>query len=145
MIPRRIVLDTSVLVAAHRSRNGASGLLLRACVAGEFQMVATATLFFEYEAVLSRSEHGVSLAVLSRLLEDLANIIEPARIDYQWKPQLADPNDELVLEAATNGHAEAIVTHNVRDFATVPRQFTIAIMTPGDIMKLRRTHPWQPR
>jgi hypothetical protein len=32
-----------------------------------------------------------------------------------WRPQLADPADELVLEAAVNGRASAIVTHNVPD------------------------------
>jgi len=120
-------------------------MLLRACIAGEFRMVATATLFFEYEEVLSRPEHGIPHEFLETMLKDLAAIIEPTRIDYQWKPQLADPDDELVLEAATNGHAQAIVTHNVRDFAAVPKQFTIAVLTPGDIIKLRRSHPWQPK
>jgi hypothetical protein len=34
-----------------------------------------------------------------------------------WRPQLSDPGDELVPEAAVNGHADALVTYNLRHFA----------------------------
>ena len=47
---------------------------------------------------------------------------------------LRDADDEMVLEAALNGQADAIVTHNVRDFATV-RDLGLEIATPGAIVR----------
>jgi predicted nucleic acid-binding protein len=43
-----------------------------------------------------------------------------------WRPQLRDPNDEMVLEAAVNGHAHAIVTFNQRDFLPAASRFGFA-------------------
>ena len=52
----RVVLDTHVLVAAARSRQGASFALLQALRADRFRLLASVPLFLEYEAVLKRPE-----------------------------------------------------------------------------------------
>jgi len=39
-----------------------------------------------------------------------------------WRPLLRDPANEMVLEAAVNGRAAAIVTFNQRDFGVVPQR-----------------------
>ena len=56
----RLVLDTSVIVSALRSRSGASARLLRLLVQGRFIAVATATLLLEYETVLGRPEQRLA-------------------------------------------------------------------------------------
>ncbi|MGQ0655844.1 MAG: PIN domain-containing protein [Betaproteobacteria bacterium] len=56
-------------------------------------------------------------------------------LHFRWRPQLADPADEMVLEAAINGHAGALVTHNVADFASAAAQFGLRVLTPGDFLK----------
>ena len=47
-------------------------------------------------------------------------LCEPAFQAYSWRPQLGDPDDEMVLEAAVNGGADMLVTFNRRDFGEAP-------------------------
>jgi putative PIN family toxin of toxin-antitoxin system len=137
----RLVLDTCVIVSAFRSRDGASFRLLELFREGRFTAVATPTLLFEYETVLKRPLQREAQDLSDERLEDaicgLADRMEAVRVDFQWKPRLRDPDDEMVLEAAINGKAYAIVTHNVRDFTTANEEFGIHVMTPGAIIKQR--------
>ena len=138
----RLVLDTSVIVAAFRSRRGASNVLLRHAETGAIRPLCSTALFLEYEAVLSRAgtraATGHSLADVARVMKALAAIAEPVDIRWQTRPVLRDADDELVLETAANGDACGIVTHNVRDFAPA-RSLGIHVATPGEIVRrLRR-------
>ncbi len=137
----RLVLDTSVFVAAFRSSTGASRQLLRLLAQRRFTLVASSALYLEYEAVLTRPEqlaiHGVSQRNISRFLVDTAYFTEQVRVYFNYRPQLRDPNDEMVLEAAINGRVDTIVTHNVRDFLPAAQRFGIEILTPGSIINER--------
>jgi DNA-binding transcriptional MocR family regulator len=55
-------------------------------------------------------------------------LIEPVEVHFQWRPQSRDPNDEMVLEAAINGRADALVTYNVADFAGPAERFRISVL-----------------
>lgn len=137
----RLVLDTSVIVSAFRSKSGASYRLLELFDEDRYRLVATPTLFKEYETVLSRPEqsavHRLSPRQLDAALKDIASRLLPVKVYFQWRPQLRDADDELVLEAAINGLADALVTHNVRDFLPAASNFGIGVMTPGRIIKER--------
>ncbi|MGA3195174.1 MAG: putative toxin-antitoxin system toxin component, PIN family, partial [Terriglobales bacterium] len=104
---RRVVLDTSVVVAGLRTRMGAGNAVLRLVAQGRFAMLATPPLFLEYEEVLKRPEHRLAhrlaLPSVDEFLAELAALIEPVDVHFQWRPQSKDPNDEMVLEAAING------------------------------------------
>jgi len=131
----RLVLDTSALVAGLRSDAGASRRLLLGALERRFVMLASVTLFIEYQAVATRPEH-LAAARLSEqdvcvLLDAFANIVERVRLAYLWRPMLRDPDDDMVLETAVNGRADAIVTFNSRDFGAVASSFGIAILSPG--------------
>ena len=93
----------------------------------------------EYEDVLSRPEHrlahGLTPLQVGEFLAELAALIEPVEVHFQWRPQTRDPNDEMVLEAAINGEADAIVTYNVADFAEAGERFAISIMRPGELLR----------
>ena len=135
----RVVLDTSVIVAAVRSRHGASNRLLTLAFLSYFKMLATPALFLEYEDVLKRREHtrihGMSQRSINDFLTGLAGIIEPVRIFFHWRPQLPDAADEMVLEAALNGRADAIVTHNLRDFQAAGTRFNLRIVSPATFVR----------
>jgi predicted nucleic acid-binding protein len=54
---------------------------------------------------------------------------------FLWRPRLRDADDDMVLEAAVNGRAEAIATLNARNFAGVADEFGIALLTPNGILR----------
>lgn len=143
---RRVVLDTSVVVAALRTRHGAANRLLRLVAGRQLVLLATPPLFLEYEDVLSRPEqrliHGLKPEALEQFLAELAALaalVEPVDVHFLWRPQVRDPSDEMVLEAAINGRADALVTYNVRHFSLSGDRFGIPILRPADVLaKVRR-------
>lgn len=135
----RAVLDTSVIVAALRTRHGAANEVLRRVATRRLLLLVTPPLFLEYEEVLKRPEqrlvHGLSIETLDKFLAELAALIEPVEVHFQWHPQVRDPSDEMVLEAAINGHADALVTYNLRHFALAGERFEIPILRPADLLR----------
>ena len=133
------MVDTSVVVAALRTRWGAGNAVLRLVAERRLVMLASPPLFLEYEDVLKRPEHrlahGLAPGDIDEFLAELAALIEPVEVHFQWRPQSRDPNDEMVLEAAINGRADAIVTYNVADFAAPAQRFRIAVRPPAEILK----------
>lgn len=135
----RIVLDTSVLVAALRSRRGDSNELLRRVAQSSLRPLVSTALFLEYEDVISRAEQRLATGMSERDIESflaaLASACDPVEVHFRWRPQLSDPSDELVLEAAVNGMADALVTHNVRDFQVAAERFDLRVLTPQMCLK----------
>lgn len=138
----RVVLDTSVIVAGLRSQLGAGHQLLKFVAEQRLTPLVTTALFFEYEDVLGRPEHrlatGMDKEDVAGFLAAFASAAEPVEVHFLWRPQLSDPADELVLEAAVNGRANAIVTHNIQDFLPVMPGFGIEVVTPGALLKRMR-------
>ncbi len=135
----RLVLDTDVIVAALRSPTGASAALLGAALDRRIVMLASVPLFFEYEAKCASPVHwtaaGLTREEACIFVDALANLIEPVKTHYLWRPALRDPNDEMVLEAAVNGRASAIVSFNVRDFGDVPERFGLEVLIPAEAIR----------
>jgi putative PIN family toxin of toxin-antitoxin system len=136
---RRAVLDSSVVVSAFRSRRGAANAVLALVAARRIVPLATPGLFLEYEDVLKRPDQravtGLSLTEVDRALAALAAAIEPVDVRFAWRPQLLDPNDEMVLEAAVNGRADALVTHNLADFTAAAPRFGLLVLRPSDLLR----------
>jgi putative PIN family toxin of toxin-antitoxin system len=137
----RLVLDTSVMIAGFRSHAGASRQLLLLLAEGRFRMVASSALYLEYEDVLTRPEqiavHGLTPDAIESFLIATASLADQVRVHFNYRPQLADTKDEMVLEAAINGRADAIVTHNLRDFLPAAHRFGIEVLSPGSIIQER--------
>jgi putative PIN family toxin of toxin-antitoxin system len=135
----RVVLDSSILVAALRSRRGASNRVLVRVAEGRVRPLVTTALFLEYEDVLMRPETrlatGMEVADVEGFLAALAAAAEGVEVSFRWRPQLTDPNDELVLEAAVNGAADALVTHDVRDFRGAAPRFGLRVLLPRELLE----------
>lgn len=114
----------------------------RAVDRGLVTPLCSTALFLEYEAVLSREETrkatGHSLEDVAALMSALAAVSEGVDISFRTRPILSDAADEMVLEAALNGQADAIVTHNVRDFRPAST-LGVTVATPGEIVRSLNT------
>jgi putative PIN family toxin of toxin-antitoxin system len=140
----RFVLDTDVLVAALRSRGGASWQLVDRALKTEFTLLLSVPLILEYEAVLTREEHrkvhGLSVVEVDELIDSLASVAESVQIGFLWRPLLSDPTDDMVLETAVNGRADLLVTFNQADFAAAAKSFAVMIVRPSDALHRLRAH-----
>ncbi len=96
-------------------------------------------MLLEYEAVMTREEHrkvsGLSGTEIDVLLDSYAKFALPIEVFFSWRPFLRDPGDNMVLDAATNGQADAIVTFNHRDFEGVYDRFGIEIVSPKEVCR----------
>lgn len=137
------MLDTDVVVAAMRGPRGASAAILRAARQGRVTLLASVPLALEYEAVVSRAEHRLAAGLTERDVKVFVTAVvamaEPVITHFLWRPQLRDPGDEMVLEAAVNGGADALATFNVRDYGPVPAQFGVKVLLPREAIE--RTKP----
>jgi predicted nucleic acid-binding protein len=78
---------------------------------------------------------GLSALDVEIFLATLVSLAKPVDIHFLWRPQLRDACDEMVLETAVNGKADAIVTFNGRHFGTAPSQFGIEALLPREALK----------
>jgi predicted nucleic acid-binding protein len=129
----QVVLDTNVLVTAMRSKPGASYRLLDQLGQGRWRPNVTVAVALEYEAILKRSCRGFGLTEddVDDTLDALFSQAGMHRQYFLWRPAAADPNDDLVMEAAIASHSDFIVTYNKRDFPECWR-FGIECLTPRE-------------
>lgn len=132
----KIVIDTNVLVAGLRSRKGASFELLSRLTHHQFDVCLTVPLVMEYEDVLHRPGLlGLPAQAIDAVLDMLCAVALRQEVHFLWRPQLRDPKDELVLEAAVNASVDFLITHNLRDFEPIDR-FAMRLATPGQFLKI---------
>lgn len=132
-------MDTNVFIAAATSTRGASREVLRRCLLGRYEPLMSQALFAEYESVLARPQLFLRSPVSSEERRALwAAIISRClwvRVYYLWRPNLPDEADNHVVELAVAGNAEAIVTHNTRDFRRNELRFPgLTVVTPGALI-----------
>jgi putative PIN family toxin of toxin-antitoxin system len=131
-----VVLDTNVLVAGVRSRRGASFQLLSRIGTGAFDIAVSVPLVLEYEDALIRHVAATDLSEddVRNIIDYMCSVAVRQEVFYLWRPILRDPGDDLVLELAIAANCDAIVTHNIRDFAGLSR-FGLRLLTPGEFLR----------
>ena len=134
----KIVLETSVLVAAARSRNGASFKLVSMLPTPEIEIALTVAVYTEWQAVMTRPENlpsGATLDDALAFLRYLASIAHLQDVHFLWRPFSRDPDDDMIVECAVASGCEYIVTHNVKDFRRV-EELKVQAITPAQLLNL---------
>jgi putative PIN family toxin of toxin-antitoxin system len=131
----QIVIDTNILVAALRSRRGASHKLMSLIGSGRFAINLSVPLVLEYEDVLSRPEFGFPPEDIRDVLDFLCTIANHHHIYFLWRPFLIDPKDDLVLELAVTAGCDYIVTFNERDFLGI-EAFGLEAIRPQKYLRI---------
>lgn len=134
----RTVRDTSVLITALRSSSGAAAEAVRLALRGELTALMDLKLACEYRDVALRPEQlhgsGKSRAETAAILDALEAIAEPVYVALQHRPLSPDPNDDMVLDVAINGNADAIVTNNTKHFRNAAERFHLDVLTPAELL-----------
>jgi putative PIN family toxin of toxin-antitoxin system len=135
----RVVIDTDVLVSAFISPAGASRQLVLDALSGKFAVLLSTPLVVEYESVLRRPLHlaraKATAADVAEILDALAGLCVPVVFDYNWRPTGAHADDELVVETAINGHADAVATFNLKDMRKAGARFGFQAQRPGPLVR----------
>jgi putative PIN family toxin of toxin-antitoxin system len=130
----KIVIDTNVLVAALRSRRGASFKLVSVLPSDEFSIAISVPLVLEYEDALERLESpAITEQDIGNFVGFLCKIGHHQEIFFLWRPFLPDPSDDHVLEVAVAAGCDAIVTYNKRDFKGIER-FGLRVLDPREFL-----------
>jgi len=140
MKPWRVVLDTSMIVAALRSAQGASYQVLMRLGGETYEACLTVPLVMEYESAAMRLPGKTPLTAedIGDILDYICTESRHLKVHFLWRPFLRDPDDDMVLEAAVSAQARYIVTHNIRDFVGA-EQFGIRTIRPGAFLaRMRR-------
>lgn len=134
-VPVRAVYDTDVVRAGIRSQKRPEFKCLQFIVGGTVIPICTPALFLEYEDVLRRPETlkatGLHPEDISEFLIGLAAVIDPVAINFDWRPLLIDPDDDLIANCAINGMADVVVSNNVRHLMPIEQRFGIPVLTAG--------------
>jgi putative PIN family toxin of toxin-antitoxin system len=131
-----VVIDTSALVPALRSKRGAAHQLLRLIDSSKFDIHLSVPLFLEYVEVCKRliRETALNEDDIDAVLDYVCRMAHHQPIYYLWRPFLRDPKDDMVLELAVAAGCDYIVTYNVRDFHGA-EQFGIRVVTPKHFLQ----------
>src|SRR5260370_12743942 len=139
---QQIVIDTSVLIAALKSKRGASYRLLEMVGDARWQLNISVALALEYESVGKREARklGIPDSAIDDIVDMLCETSQHHAIHFRLRPELSDPDDEFVLELAFVARCDFIVTHNLRDLRAAER-FGIRVVTPGEFLRTMGVEP----
>lgn len=131
----KAVFDTNVVVAAMRSRRGASNRLLELFAKGRIRVSISVPLILEYESVLRRQarELGLTVKDVTDFIDFFCKVGEKQEIHFMWRPALRDPDDDMVLELGVAAGAD-IVTFNTKDFGAAGR-YGVRVYEPGTYLR----------
>ena len=129
MTPRRVVLDTNVLVSALMSPLGNPASIHRMFLNGEIVLVYSSEIILEYEDVLYRPRLRIDTEDAEMILEAIRQCGEPVTPQPSSEP-MTDEDDRPFYDAAKSASA-FLVTGNMRHYPA-----SSFVLTPKDFLEL---------
>ena len=125
------MIDTNIIIAAQRSKRGASAKLMSLVGTGLFEIHVSVPLVLEYEEVLLRQRISLGLTEddVGDLVDGFCTLAHHHKIYFLWRPSLRDKRDELILELAVAAGCNWIITYNRKDFVGAEK-FGIRVIEP---------------
>ena len=138
----RIVLDTASFVTAIRSSEGAAREVVSLMIRREVVALMDLKLGLEYRDVALRPEHveasEMSQSEILGLIDVLESASEIVEIFTKPRPLSPDPNDDMILDLAINGLADALITNNTKHFVAAGKRFGVSVLSPSEFLMLVR-------
>ena len=133
----KVVIDTNVIIAALRSKNGFSHMLVFSIgLDPRWQCMISGPLLNEYteQVINHRAIPDWTHAECEDFLDYLCAESSWCEVHFLWRPLLPDEDDHLVLEAAMASSAERIITFNKTDLKP-SETFGIRLQTPREFLE----------
>lgn len=129
-----IVVDTNIFVGACMGA-GTASKVIAACLHKDHTPLMGAALFAEYSDVINREELFRACHLNSDERNELLDIFLACcrwtDIYFGWRPNLKDEGDNHLIELAVAGHAQCIVSRNIKDLKSGELLFPdILLLTP---------------
>ncbi len=112
------VVDTNIFVGACMGSASSSDVIV-ACLSERHTPLMGAALFAEYCDVVNCEELfkacHLSKEERNELLDIFFGVYRWTDIYFGWRPNLKDESDNYLIELAVVGHANCIVSRNIKD------------------------------
>lgn len=138
----RVVLDTNVLVSAIIRPKGVAAQVLHHLRLRHYDLLSSRATLDELVTTIFRPRLRVKYGLTDDVLQPILKLIFLRSTILQPQIKIAacrDPKDDIYLEVAVAGHADAIVTGD-GDLLTFHPFRNISIMTPGEFLAALEQH-----
>jgi putative PIN family toxin of toxin-antitoxin system len=112
-----IVIDTNIFVGACMG-TGSCSEVIASCLREEHTPLLGSALFAEYSNVVNREDLfkacHLSIDERNELLDIFFGVCRWTDIYFGWRPNLKDEADNHLIELAVAGHAQCIVSRNIK-------------------------------
>lgn len=134
-----IVVDTNIFVGACMGAGSASKVIA-SCLRKDHTPLMGAALFAEFNDVINREELFKACHLSKEERNELLDIFFAncrwTDIYFGWRPNLKDEGDNHLIELAVAGHAQCIVSRNIKDLKSGELLFPdIVLMTPEEFLQ----------
>jgi uncharacterized protein len=138
-ITMRVVVDTNVVVSALLKRGSVPDRAL-ACAWASATVLYDTRIAAEYRDVLMRPKlGGIDRAHVEAFLATLLARGHDLGAVTPWDGPMGDADDRIFVEVALAGHADAIVTGNLRDY---PNDLGFEVLPPATLLaRLENVRP----